>query len=152
MESLTSDIQTSPEVLQENYKKLETEKEILMVDLEKIKIEKEQKQQQCNQLEEEREELLKKLADFEQRQTLEVEEIKPEITDDQAAAVASKQVTELCQQLEVQTEVLSSLKEELDAVKQESEMYKKKAEELEKGKVWRQKKTSSVTHKCKNLR
>ena len=114
---------------------METEKEILIVDLEKIKIEKEQKQQQCSQLEDERNMLLKKLADLEQRQTLEVDEIKPEITDTQAAAAASKQVKELCEQLQVQTEALSNLKEELDAVRQESEMYKKKAEEFEKGKV-----------------
>lgn len=105
------------------------------MDLERLKIENEQKQQQCNQLEEERDTLLKKLADIEQRQTIELEEIKPEITDTQASAAASEQVTVLCQQLQVQTEVLSNLKEDLVAVRQENEKLKKKAEDLEKGKV-----------------
>lgn len=105
------------------------------MDLERLKIENEQKQQQCNQLEEERDTLLKKLADIEQRQTIELEEIKPEITDTQASAAASEQVTELCQQLQVQTEVLSNLKEDLVTVRQENEKLKKKAEDLEKGKV-----------------
>lgn len=119
----------------ENYRKLETEKEILKVDLDRLKIENEQKQQQCNKLEEEREILLKKIADIEQRQTIELEDIKPETTDTQASVTASEQVTELCQQLQLQTEALSNLKEDLHATRQENEMLKKKAEDLEKGKV-----------------
>ena len=119
----------------ENYRKLETEKEILKVDLEKLKIENKQKQQHCSQLEEERDALLKKLADVEQRQTIELEGIKLETTDTQASVAASEQVTALCQQLQVQTEVLSNLKEDFDAIRQENEMLKKKAEDLEKGKV-----------------
>lgn len=119
----------------ENYRKLETEKEILKVDLDRLKIENEQKQQQCNKLEEERETLLKKIADIEQRQTIELEDIKPETTDTQASVAASEQVTELCQQLQLQTEALSNLKEDLHATRQENEMLKKKAEDLEKGKV-----------------
>lgn len=119
----------------ENYRKLETEKEILKVDLDRLKIENEQKQQQCNKLEEERETLLKKIADIEQRQTIELEDIKPETTDTQASVTASEQVTELCQQLQLQTEALSNLKEDLHATRQENEMLKKKAEDLEKGKV-----------------
>ena len=136
MDSLTSDIQTSPEELQsENYRKLETEKELLKVDLDRLKIENEQKQQQCNKLEEERDTLLKKIADIEQRQTIELEEIKPEITDTQASVAASEQVTELCQQLQLQTETINNLKEDLDAERRENEMLKKKNEDLEKGKV-----------------
>ena len=134
-----------PEELQsENYRKLETEKEILKVDLEKLKIENEQKQQHCNQLEEERDTLLKRLADIEQRQTIELEEIEPEINDTQASTAASEQVTALCQQLEVQTEVLSNLKEDLATLREENEMLKKKAEDLEKGKV--RKKSSNNFH------
>lgn len=119
----------------ENYKKLETEKEILKVDLDRLKIENEQKQQQCSKLEEERDTLLKNLADIKQRQTIELEEIKLETTDTQASVPASEQVTGLCQQLQVQTVALSNLKEDLYAVRQENEMLKKKAEDLEKGKV-----------------
>ena len=131
----------------ENYKKLETEKEILKVDLDKLKIENEQKQQRCNQLEEERDTLLKKLADIEQRQTIDLDEIKPEISDTQASAAASEQVTGLCQQLQVQTEVLNNLKEDLDAVRQENEVLKKNAEDLEKGKVIiEEKQISSMSH------
>lgn len=134
-----------PEELQsETYRKLETEKEILKVDLEKLKIENEQKQQHCNQLEEERDALLKRLADIEQRQKIELEEIEPEINDTQASTAASEQVTALCQQLEVQTEVLSNLKEDLAALRQENEMLKKKAADLEKGKV--RKKRSNNFH------
>lgn len=148
LDSLTSDIQTSPEELQsENYRKLETEKEILKVDLDKLKIENEQKQQQYNQLEEEHDTLLKKLADIEQRQMIELEEIKPEITDTQASVAVSEQVTALCQQLQVQTEALSNLQEDLDAVRQENEMLKKKAEDREKGKVIINKKQlTSIAH------
>lgn len=105
------------------------------MDLDRLKIENEQKQQQCNKLEEEREILLKKIADIEQRQTIELEDIKPETTDTQASVTASEQVTELCQQLQLQTEALSNLKEDLHATRQENEMLKKKAEDLEKGKV-----------------
>lgn len=114
------------------------------MDLEKLKIENEQKQQHCNQLEEERDTLLKRLADIEQRQKIELEEIEPEINDTQASTAASEQVTALCQQLEVQTEVLSNLKEDLAALRQENEMLKKKAEDLEKGKV--RKKRSNNFH------
>lgn len=131
----------------ENYRKLETEKEILKVDLDKLKIENEQKQQQYNQLEEEHDTLLKKLADIEQRQMIELEEIKPEITDTQASVAVSEQVTALCQQLQVQTEALSNLQEDLDAVRQENEMLKKKAEDREKGKVIINKKQlTSIAH------
>ena len=105
------------------------------MDLDRLKIENEQKQQQCSKLEEERDTLLKKLADSKQRQTIELEEIKLETTDTQASVAASEQVTELCQQLQVQTEALSNLKEDLYAVRQENEMLMKKAEDLEKGKV-----------------
>lgn len=135
-----------PEELQsENYRKLETEKEILKVDLEKLKIENEQKQQHCNQLEEERDTLLKRLADIEQRQKIELEEIEPEINDTQASTAASEQVTALCQQLEVQTEVLSNLKEDLAALRQENEMLKKKAAaDLEKGKVRKKRSNNSI--------
>lgn len=105
------------------------------MDLDRLKIENEQKQQQCNKLEEERKTLLKKIADIEQRQTIELEDIKPETTDTQASVAASEQVTELCQQLQLQTEALSNLKEDLHATRQENEMLKKKAEDLEKGKV-----------------
>ena len=117
------------------------------MDLDKLKIENEQKQQQYNQLEEEHDTLLKKLADIEQRQMIELEEIKPEITDTQASVAVSEQVTALCQQLQVQTEALSNLQEDLDAVRQENEMLKKKAEDREKGKVIINKKQlTSIAH------
>ena len=117
------------------------------MDLDKLKIENEQKQQQCSQLEEERNNLLKKLADVEQRHTIELEESKPEITDTQASVAASELITALSQQLQVQTEALSNLKEDFDAVRQENEMLKKKAEDFEKGKVIIYKKQiTSIAH------
>ena len=106
--------------MQEKYNKLETEKEILMVDLDKMKIQIEQKQQQYLQIEEDHNNLLKKLADMEQKQASE------------GVGVDSGQITVLSQQLEIQTGVLARLEEELEAVRHERETYKKMAEEQKK--------------------
>ena len=83
----------------------------------------------------ERDQLLKKIQDMKQRQAVEAGD-KPAVTDNQAAtAAASEQITALCGQLQVQTEVIENLTKELDTLTRESETYKKKAEELEKTKV-----------------
>lgn len=114
--------QVSLETLQEKYKKLETDKEILLVDLQKMTIESQQNQQRFCQMEEDHDQLLKKLADVEQR---------PQ--DDTEAK--SDQILNLSEQLQEQTEAVDRLKKELDAVSQEREVYKKKVEELELAKV-----------------
>lgn len=116
--------QVSLETLQEKYKKLETDKEILLVDLQKMTIESQQNQQRFCQMEEDHDQLLKKLADVEQR---------PQ--DDTEAK--SDQILNLSEQLQEQTEAVDRLKKELDAVSQEREVYKKKVEELELAKVGR---------------
>ena len=115
--------QVSVEVIQEKYNKLETEKEILVVDLEKIKIESEQKQQRYQKMEDDYNNLVKKLADMEQMQASE------------EAGKDLEQITELSQQLEIQTGVLTRLKEELESEKLENERYKQKIEELQQTKV-----------------
>ena len=94
-----------------------------MVDLEKIKIESEQKQQQYQKMEEDYNNLVKKLADMEQTQASE------------EAGKDFEQITELSQQLEIQTGVLTRLKEELESEKLENERYKRKIGELEQTKV-----------------
>ena len=94
-----------------------------MVDLEKIKIESEQKQQQYQKMEDDYNNLVKKLADVEQTQASE------------EAGKDLEQITELSQQLEIQTGVLTRLKEELESEKLENERYKRKIGELEQTKV-----------------
>ena len=94
-----------------------------MVDLEKIKIESEQKQQQYQKMEDDYNNLVKKLADMEQTQASE------------EAGKELEQITELSQQLEIQTGVLTRLKEELESEKLENERYKQKIEELQQTKV-----------------
>ena len=94
-----------------------------MVDLEKIKIESEQKQQQYQEMVEDYNNLVKKLADVEQTQASE------------EAGKDLEQITGLSQQLEIQTEVLTRLKEELESEKLENERYKQKVKELEQTKV-----------------
>ena len=94
-----------------------------MVDLEKIKIESEQKQQQYQKMEDDYNNLVKKLADMEQTQASE------------EAGKDLEQITELSQQLEIQTGVLTRLKEELESEKLENERYKRKIGELEHTKV-----------------
>lgn len=94
-----------------------------MVDLEKIKIESEQKQQQYQKMEDDYNNLVKKLADMEQTQASE------------EASKDLEQITELSQQLEIQTGVLTRLKEELESEKLENERYKRKIGELEQTKV-----------------
>ena len=94
-----------------------------MVDLEKIKIESEQKQQQYQKMVEDYNNLVKKLADVEQTQASE------------EAGKDLEQITGLSQQLEIQTEVLTRLKEELESEKLENERYKQKVKELEQTKV-----------------
>ena len=94
-----------------------------MVDLEKIKIESEQKQQQYQKMEDDYNNLVKKLADMEQTQASE------------EAGKDLEQITELLQQLEIQTGVLTRLKEELESEKLENERYKRKIGELEQTKV-----------------
>lgn len=94
-----------------------------MVDLEKIKIESEQKQQQYQKMEDDYNNLVKKLADMEQTQASE------------EASKDLEQITELSQQLEMQTGVLTRLKEELESEKLENERYKRKIGELEQTKV-----------------
>ena len=94
-----------------------------MVDLEKIKIESEQKQQQYQKMEDDYNNLVKKLADMEQTQASE------------EAGKDLEQITELSQQLEIQTGVLTRLKEELESEKLENEIYKRKIGELEQTKV-----------------
>lgn len=94
-----------------------------MVDLEKIKIESEQKQQQYQKMEDDYNNLVKKLADMEQTQASE------------EAGKDLEQITELSQQLEIQTGVLTRLKEELESEKLENERYKRKIEELQQTKV-----------------
>ena len=94
-----------------------------MVDLEKIKIESEQKQQQYQKMEHDYNNLVKKLADMEQTQASE------------EAGKDLEQITELSQQLEIQTGVLTRLKEELESEKLENERYKRKIGELEQTKV-----------------
>ena len=94
-----------------------------MVDLEKIKIESEQKQQQYQKMEDDYNNLVKKLADMEQTQASE------------EAGKDLEQITELSQQLEIQTGVLTRLKEELESEKLENERYKRKIGELEQTKV-----------------
>ena len=94
-----------------------------MVDLEKIKIESEQKQQQYQKMEDDYNNLVKKLADMEQMQASE------------EAGKDLEQITELSQQLEIQTGVLTRLKEELESEKLENERYKQKIGELEQTKV-----------------
>lgn len=94
-----------------------------MVDLEKIKIESEQKQQQYQKMEDDYNNLVKKLADMEQTQASE------------EAGKDFEQITELSQQLEIQTGVLTRLKEELESEKLENERYKRKIGELEQTKV-----------------
>lgn len=94
-----------------------------MVDLEKIKIESEQKQQQYQKMEDDYNNLVKKLADMEQTQASE------------EASKDLEQITELLQQLEIQTGVLTRLKEELESEKLENERYKRKIGELEQTKV-----------------
>ena len=94
-----------------------------MVDLEKIKIESEQKQQQYQKMEDDYNNLVKKLADMEQMQASE------------EAGKDLEQITELSQQLEIQTGVLTRLKEELESEKLENERYKQKIEELQQTKV-----------------
>lgn len=93
------------------------------MDLEKIKIESEQKQQQYQKMEDDYNNLVKKLADMEQMQTSE------------EAGKDLEQITELSQQLEIQTGVLTRLKEELESEKLENERYKRKIGELEQTKV-----------------
>ena len=94
-----------------------------MVDLEKIKIESEQKQQQYQKMEDNYNNLVKKLADMEQTQASE------------EAGKDLELITELSQQLEIQTGVLTRLKEELESEKLENERYKRKIGELEQTKV-----------------
>lgn len=94
-----------------------------MVDLEKIKIESEQKQQQYQKMEHDYNNLVKKLSDMEQTQASE------------EAGKDLEQITELSQQLEIQTGVLTRLKEELESEKLENERYKRKIGELEQTKV-----------------
>lgn len=94
-----------------------------MVDLEKIKIESEQKQQRYQKMEDDYNNLVKKLADMEQMQASE------------EAGKDLEQITELSQQLETQTGVLTRLKEELESEKLENERYKQKIEELQQTKV-----------------
>lgn len=93
------------------------------MDLEKIKIESEQKQQQYQKMEDDYNNLVKKLADMEQTQASE------------EAGRDLEQITELLQQLEIQTGVLTRLKEELESEKLENERYKQKIEELQQTKV-----------------
>lgn len=93
------------------------------MDLEKIKIESEQKQQQYQKMEDDYNNLIKKLADMEQTQASE------------EAGRDLEQITELSQQLEIQTGVLTRLKEELESEKLENERYKQKIEELQQTKV-----------------
>lgn len=93
------------------------------MDLEKIKIESEQKQQQYQKMEDDYNNLVKKLADMEQTQASE------------EASKDLEQITELSQQLEIQTGVLTRLKEELESEKLENERYKRKIGELEQTKV-----------------
>lgn len=93
------------------------------MDLEKIKIESEQKQQQYQKMEHDYNNLVKKLADMEQTQASE------------EAGKDLELITELSQQLEIQTEVLTRLKEELESEKLENERYKRKIGELEQTKV-----------------
>ena len=93
------------------------------MDLEKIKIESEQKQQQYQKMEDNYNNLVKKLADMEQMQASE------------EAGKDLEQITELSQQLEIQTGVLTRLKEELESEKLENERYKRKIGELEQTKV-----------------
>lgn len=93
------------------------------MDLEKLKIESEQKQQQYQKMVEDYNNLVKKLADVEQTQASE------------EAGKELEQITELSQQLEIQTEVLTRLKEELESEKLENERYKQKVKELEQTKV-----------------
>lgn len=93
------------------------------MDLEKIKIESEQKQQQYQEMVEDYNNLVKKLADVEQTQASE------------EAGKDLEQITGLSQQLEIQTEVLTRLKEELESEKLENERYKQKVKELEQTKV-----------------
>ena len=94
-----------------------------MVDLEKIKIESEQKQQQYQKMEDDYNNLVKKLADMEQTQASE------------EAGKDLELITELSQQLEIQTGVLTRLKEEFESEKLENERYKRKIGELEQTKV-----------------
>ena len=94
-----------------------------MVDLEKIKIESEQKQQQYQKMEHDYNNLVKKLADMEQTQASE------------EAGKDLELITELSQQLEIQTGVLTRLKEEFESEKLENERYKRKIGELEQTKV-----------------
>lgn len=91
--------------------------------MEKIKIESEQKQQQYQKMEDDYNNLVKKLADMEQTQASE------------EASKDLEQITELSQQLEIQTGVLTRLKEELESEKLENERYKRKIGELEQTKV-----------------
>lgn len=93
------------------------------MDLEKIKIESEQKQQQYQKMVDDYNNLVKKLADMEQMQASE------------EAGKDLEQITELSQQLEIQTGVLTRLKEELESEKLENERYKQKIEEFEQTKV-----------------
>ena len=93
------------------------------MDLEKIKIESEQKQQQYQKMEDDYNNLVKKLADMEQTQASEED------------GKDLEQITELSQQLEIQTGVLTRLKEELESEKLENERYKRKIGELEQTKV-----------------
>lgn len=93
------------------------------MDLEKIKIESEQKQQQYQKMEHDYNNLVKKLADMEQMQASE------------EAGKDLELITELSQQLEIQTGVLTRLKEELESEKLENERYKRKIGELEQTKV-----------------
>lgn len=93
------------------------------MDLEKIKIESEQKQQQYQKMEDDYNNLVKKLADMEQTQASEEDGKDLEL------------ITELSQQLEIQTGVLTRLKEELESEKLENERYKRKIGELEQTKV-----------------
>lgn len=93
------------------------------MDLEKIKIESEQKQQQYQKMEHDYNNLVKKLADMEQTQASE------------EAGKDLELITELSQQLEIQTGVLTRLKEELESEKLENERYKRKIGELEQTKV-----------------
>lgn len=93
------------------------------MDLEKTKIESEQKQQQYQKMVDDYNNLVKKLADIEQTQA----------SDE--AGKDLEQITELSQQLEIQTGVLTRLKEELESEKLENERYKQKIEELQQTKV-----------------
>lgn len=93
------------------------------MDLEKTKIESEQKQQQYQKMMDDYNNLVKKLADIEQTQA----------SDE--AGKDLEQITELSQQLEIQTGVLTRLKEELESEKLENERYKQKIEELQQTKV-----------------